>query len=87
MRKLKLELEALEVESFELSERDRDAQGTVHGNVVSGVPGECSMSMQFKCFQPQDTITADVWAGECNTTQCPAGSGLSCYGCNTDFLC
>lgn len=83
--KLKLDVESLEVESFEVRPAD-DAEGTVFGHYVS-TADTCSMSAMVKCFAPNETITADVYAGECNTEQCQDGGSLTRLGCATNMFC
>ncbi|HEX2218016.1 MAG TPA: hypothetical protein VHG35_04385 [Gemmatimonadales bacterium] len=84
-RKLKLAVESLEVETFEVSAA-RDERGTVFGLHVSTAV-TCSMSVDVMCDAPSDTVTMDVYAGACNTLECPDDGSLSQYGCNTKWLC
>jgi len=85
MKKLKLDVESLKVESFDV--RPAGAQeGTIHGHYVS-TADTCSMSAMMKCFAPPETITADVYAGECNTQQCQGGPGFTQLGCATNAYC
>lgn len=85
MRKLRLELDALAVETFEVPAAEARA-GTVRGHVVSGEV-TCSMSQREMCFAPPETITADPYAGECNTLQCGGGSTFVPYSCQSQLIC
>ncbi len=85
MRKLKLEVEALEVESFDASPVG-GTDGTVFGHHVSTAE-TCSLSVDQMCDLPSDSVTADVYAGECNTIQCEDGGSLTRWGCDTKAVC
>jgi len=85
MRKLKLDVESLEVESFDASPVG-GADGTVFGHHVSTAE-TCSLSVNQMCDLPSDSVTADVYAGECNTIECPDDGSLSYVGCGTKVFC
>ena len=83
MRKLKLEVERLEVETFVASGK-LEGEGTVRG--LAATAFACSYSQDLKCFAPQTTITQDPIRAECNTNACGEG-GVSQLGCGTDYFC
>jgi hypothetical protein len=85
VKKLKLDVESLKVESFEARPAG-DAGGTVLARHNSTAE-TCSMSVDVMCIMPQDTITADVYAGQCNTQQCQDGGSLTRMGCATNMFC
>jgi hypothetical protein len=83
MRKLKLKVESLDVETFEMR-REMEGEGTVRG--LAATAFACSYSQDLKCFAPQTTITEDPVRAECNTNACGEG-GVSQLGCGTDYFC
>ncbi|HEX8430038.1 MAG TPA: hypothetical protein VF625_02080 [Longimicrobium sp.] len=52
MRKLKLSIETLAVDSFETSRLAADAHGTVHAHIVSGKPYTCDNLCQASYLCP-----------------------------------
>jgi hypothetical protein len=69
MRKLKLELEELSVESFDTAQ-ETEERGTVHGNYVTQF---CSGANGFTCFESCGGSCADTCGASCDT--CDSG----CY--------
>ncbi|MFL5381030.1 MAG: pinensin family lanthipeptide [Longimicrobiaceae bacterium] len=49
MKKIKLELDTLAVESFETNETERE-QGTVHGHWISNKLCESEVSCRYTCY-------------------------------------
>lgn len=67
MKKLKLELEELAVESFEAGTEGADGRGTVMANVKYTDIRYCGSG--FGCYTDNEPECATHWYG-CNTNQC-----------------
>ncbi|HEU0052710.1 MAG TPA: hypothetical protein VFQ39_06020 [Longimicrobium sp.] len=85
MKKLRLDPDALRVESFTPRETTEEP-GTVFGRWVS-TRETCSYSVMNKCFAPEDTATMDVYNDGCNTIACQGGPGFTQIGCATNAYC
>jgi hypothetical protein len=68
MKKLRLDVDRLAIEPFEVEPAPAEAGGTVEGNDFSG-PG-CPTSIQYSCGYPRT----------CGGTSCDTGYPL-CYQC------
>ena len=87
MRKLRLDLDALEVETFEPRPEGGDPRGTVFGRYVTTAE-TCSMSANNDCDLPDDSVTADVYNEGCNTIGCNGGSSFGPgAGCTNSAPC
>lgn len=80
MRKIRLELEALAVESF-ATERGTAGRGTVRGNVFT-VGYECPMSYDFGCMPSEDWCTDSVSGAY--ACICDSAGQATCMKCRTD---
>lgn len=91
MKKIQLELDSLQVESFETTPAGSGAQGTVYGLTLSGEPELCT---DFTiCLRECPVPTAGLTCGTCNPTcgstcgsTCGTTCGSTCQG-TCDFTC
>jgi hypothetical protein len=67
MRKVKLQMEELAIESFETSAGETERGGTVFGNVKKTDIRYCGSG--FNCYTDNEVECATQWYG-CNTNQC-----------------
>ncbi|HEU4557221.1 MAG TPA: hypothetical protein VFS20_05205 [Longimicrobium sp.] len=74
MKKVKLEVLDLAVESFETGAEEAEERGTVFGNVKKTDIRYCGSG--FNCYTDNERECATAWYG-CNTQQC------SQYQCDT----
>lgn len=74
MKKVKLEVDELAVESFETSAGEEEGRGTVFGNVKETDIRYCGSG--YRCYTDNEPECATQWYG-CNTNQC------SIYICDT----
>jgi hypothetical protein len=74
MRKVKLEMEQLQIDSFETGSEDGDRKGTVFGNVKYTDIRYCGSG--FSCYTDNEPECNTRWYG-CNTGQC------SQFACDT----
>jgi hypothetical protein len=90
MRKLRLQLESLAVESFTTAD-ERDTRGTINARSGDTQADSCADNT---CFQTCAGSTCngggntcwDSCDGFCGTYYCPSGGSLSLSGCNPDTL-
>jgi hypothetical protein len=87
MKKIKLELESLEVESFATDEGEEAVRGTVHGHLprsqdifcVSRAPsiesdlGSCGGSCAPTCVEYYTCVNWSCYYTECAAAGCPVG--------------
>lgn len=102
MKKMKLDLDDLKVESFETTAESQDGEGTVYGYITQDLT-QCGDCTNFLC-EPTNNRTCGSTCGPtcgntcgntcpstCNNTcgsTCTCGNGVTCLGeCNTDFAC
>ncbi|HEU0052709.1 MAG TPA: hypothetical protein VFQ39_06015 [Longimicrobium sp.] len=85
MKKLRLDPEALRVESFAPRET-AESGGTVFGRWLT-TRQTCSVSVDYDCHAPEDTVTTDVYNDGCNTIACEGGPGFTQLGCATNAWC
>lgn len=90
MRKLKLSLDSLQVESFD-TDASQSMRGTVAGRAVTDYPDECvtpagtcfkNCSVDATCNSCDYSCAGSCW-GTCGAS-CNGSCGASC-GCNTDY--
>jgi hypothetical protein len=88
MKKLRLDPEALKVETFEPRSEGGDPRGTVFGRHLSTAV-TCSVSVDYDCRAPEDTVTTDVYNDGCNTIACNDGGSFTGpnAGCATNAFC
>ncbi|HEX6373514.1 MAG TPA: hypothetical protein VF006_31605 [Longimicrobium sp.] len=85
MRKLKLELDSLVVQSFETTTPEGPARGTVHGRAEAGpdtpycgtVDVNCKYTEQYSCEGTCEDTCAESCYGSCHS--CIASCSPSCY--------
>ena len=74
MKKVKLHVDALEIDSFETGREEGGTRGTVHANVKYTDIRYCGSG--YTCYTDNEPECATAWYG-CNTNQC------SVYACDT----
>jgi hypothetical protein len=81
MRKISLDMDALQVESFETQQDQLDLRGTVHGNYRSQGPSFCQTECGDQCLSGYGPCENSVaWTdGE---AACPCGDTL--VGCTLE---
>ncbi|MGD8778127.1 MAG: hypothetical protein PVH88_04120 [Ignavibacteria bacterium] len=78
MKKLKLNLEDLRVESFELNSGKEVKKGTIHGNEEATVGGDtCDESCVFGTCYVSCDVTCDQFT--CHNTECGQNTCDTCY--------
>ena len=77
MRKLKLNLEALNVDSFELTDAEKARQGTVHGHVDYTHPRVCDTAVDCS-FNSCPSYCHTACAATCIET-CDFTCEMSCH--------
>ena len=88
MKKLKLNLDEIKVESFETNTIKSMVEGTVHGNVSGKNPAETCLTCAYTCEGVTCVYTCantcpNTCGYTCDDPTCP-GQGVTCYAHCTD---
>ena len=78
MKKLKLNLDEIKVESFEIGKKTETNSGTVHGQVESG---------EIPCFPTSIAYTCPYTQQNCTNASCNPTCDETCHGLSCDFSC